>query len=225
MHKIYIGYDSREIDAYNACVNSLLSHSTSPLEIIPLKIDDLRNKGVYWRDLDVLSSTEFTFTRFLIPFLENYKGVALFCDCDFIFLEDVSNLFNLQDPTKAVQCCKHQYTPSAKTKMDGATQHLYPRKNWSSLVIYNCEHPANKKLTSEVVNSETGQYLHRFMWLSDEDIGDIPIQWNWLTDWYNEPEDGHPKALHFTQGGPWHIAYSNCKYNEVWLQYGTKTNI
>jgi hypothetical protein len=210
---IYIGYDSREDEAYNVCVKSLLKHSSKKLDIKPLILKELKESGVYTRDVDPLSSTEFTFSRFLVPFLNGYKGTALFCDCDFLFLEDVSKLFDWFHHRYAVQCCKHNYRPTNKTKMDGASQHIYPRKNWSSLMMFNCEHPSNMILDPFMVNTHSGQYLHRFNWLMDYEIGSLPIEWNYLVNWYKH---GSAKALHFTEGGPWHENYKNCEYSDLW---------
>jgi lipopolysaccharide biosynthesis glycosyltransferase len=220
-YDIYVGYDSREPLAFDVCVNSILKNTSNPtaITIHPLRIDQLRRSGVYYRPDDPLSSTEFTFSRFLVPFLQEYKGKALFCDSDFLFIRDVVELFELFDSTKAIQCCMHDYNPSSVYKMEGAMQHLYPRKNWSSLVLYNCEHESNQTLTTELVNNETGQYLHRFQWLKDEELGELSYEWNWLVGWYKEPVNGTPKALHFTEGGPWHKGYENCEYADIWRQY------
>jgi lipopolysaccharide biosynthesis glycosyltransferase len=218
---IYIGYDTRESLAFDVCVKSILKHTlnSSLITIHSLKLQDLRNAGFYYRPDDPLSSTEFTFSRFLVPYLQNYKGRAIFCDCDFLFTEDILTLADLFDSSLALQCCKHVYAPKSTHKMEGAAQHLYPRKNWSSLMLYNCSHESNQKLTKELVNSQTGQFLHRLQWLTDEEIGNIPYEWNWLVGWYKEPEDGKPKALHFTEGGPWHKGYENCEYADKWREY------
>ena len=215
---IMIGYDPRAEEAYNACVNSLVTSTTDQLDIIPIKRQDLIHKDIYKRDIDPLSSTEFSFTRFLVPYLRNYEGWAVFCDCDFIFIDDISSLFELADEKYAIMCCQHDYKPTATHKMDNRVQHLYPRKNWSSLILWNCNHPKNKLVTPYLVNTQSGQYLHRFTWLDDSEIGSIPIEWNWLVGWYKEPRDGKPKALHFTEGGPWLDNYKDCEYNSVYNQ-------
>jgi lipopolysaccharide biosynthesis glycosyltransferase len=212
--KIYIGYDSRESECFDVCKHSILINTHSSPEIHPIKLSDL---SIYNRPSDPLASTEFTYSRFLCPYLQNYKGWALFCDCDFLFLEDVTTLFNFKKNEYAVMVCKHDYTPSTDVKMDGKTQTVYPRKNWSSLMLWNCEHPKNKLLTPELINSQTGKFLHRFEWLEDEDIGSLPLEWNWLVGWYKEPQDGYPKALHYTEGGPWFEKYKNCEYSQIWL--------
>ena len=214
---IYIGYDTREDIAYQVSKFSILQRSKN-VSVIPLKLDDLKEKGLYWRGEDKLGSTEFTFSRFLVPELNDYKGWALFCDCDIIFLEDINNLFNLKDDKYAVMCVQHDYTPKEETKMDGKQQTLYPRKNWSSLVLWNCGHPSNQKISKELINNPetTGKYLHRFSWLKDEEIGAIPHYWNWLVGWYKEPNDGNPKAIHYTEGGPWFENYRDCDYHQNW---------
>ena len=215
--KIFVGWDSREDIAYQVCEYSIKSRSTDA-EVIPLKQKDLKSQGLYTRDIDPLSSTEFTFTRFLIPELMNYEGWALFCDCDIIFLEDIKNLFDQADDRFAVMCVQHDYKVEEGIKMDGQIQTIYPRKNWSSVVLFNCSHPSNKKLTKDLVNTETGRYLHRFAWLSDNEIGELSHEWNWLVGVYKEPHNGHPKAIHYTEGGPWFKNYRTCQYNREWIK-------
>ena len=214
---IYIGYDSREDLAYQVCSHSIKSKSKSS-HIYPLKLNDLKEKGLYTRDEDKLGSTEFTFSRFLVPILNDYKGWALFCDCDILFLNSIEELFSQVDDRYAVMCVQHDYNPKGSTKMDGRLQSIYPRKNWSSLVLWNCGHPSNKKITLELVNDSntTGKYLHRFSWLEDGEIGEIGHEWNWLVGWYEEPKDGAPKAIHYTEGGPWFPEYRFCDYHDVW---------
>ena len=212
--KIFVGWDSREDIAYQSCKQSIIDTASVGVDIVPLKQKILRREEVYWRKKDKLASTEFTFTRFLLPELTNFTGWALFIDCDFIALDDVKKLFDQADDKYAVMCAKHDYTPKQGTKMDGKKQHQYPRKNWSSMMLINCGHPSNAALTTELVNNEeiTGAYLHRFSWLKDEEIGEISHEWNWLVGWYNEPEDGTPKFLHYTEGGPWFPEYAYCEY-------------
>lgn len=214
---VYIGYDTREDIAYQVSKFSILNKSHN-ITVNPLKLNELKDKKYYWREEDKLGSTEFTFSRFLVPELNDFNGWALFCDCDILFLEDVNNLFNLADEKYAVMCVQHDYKPKEGTKMDGKAQTLYPRKNWSSLVLWNCSHPSNKLITKELINQPdtTGKYLHRFSWLNDEEIGSLSHQWNWLAGWYKEPEDGSPKAIHYTEGGPWFENYRNCEYHQVW---------
>ena len=213
--KIYVGWDSREDIAYQACKQSLLDTASVDIEVIPLKQRNLKRDGMYWRKSDKLASTEFTFTRFLVPALKGHRGWALFIDCDFIAVEDVKKLFDQADDRYAVMCAKHDYTPKPGLKMDGKEQHVYPRKNWSSMMLFNCGHPSNQKLTKELVNDPDidGKYLHRFSWLDDKEIGEISHEWNWLVGWYKEPKDGKPKFIHYTEGGPWFEQYKDCEYN------------
>jgi lipopolysaccharide biosynthesis glycosyltransferase len=214
--RVFIGWDSREPAAYEVAYFSLRRRSTIPIEITPIKLDDLRSRGLYWRAQDPLASTEFTYSRFLTPYLAGFSGFALFCDCDFLWLADIAELWNLCDSNKAVQCVQHDYQPKEATKMDGQIQTTYPRKNWSSLMLFNCAHPAVRRLTPEVVNTESGAYLHRMNWVRDDEIGALPTEWNWLEGWNAVPANGTPKAVHFTRGGPWFEQWQNVDYGDLW---------
>ena len=224
-NKVFVGYDTREDIAYQVCEHSIWQHNKD-IEVVPLKQQELRDNKLYWRGEDKLASTEFTFTRFLIPHLMNYEGWALFCDSDIVFLEDVDNLFALRDDKYAVMCVHHDYTPKPGTKMDGQVQTQYPRKNWSSVVLWNCGHPSNQKITVDMVNNPNydGKYFHRFSWLDDSEVGALPTDWNFLVGWYEpdgitdvvEKNDGTPRALHYTEGGPWFKNYRNCEFHQTW---------
>ena len=218
--KVFVGWDSREDIAYQVAKQTIIEKSSIPVDIQPLKQKDLRKAGIYTRPIDTLASTEFTFTRFLIPELCNFKGWALFIDCDFVFLDDIKKLYDQRDDKYAIMCAQHDYTPKEGVKMDGQAQTQYPRKNWSSMMLINCEHPANAVVTKDFVNDErkTGAFLHRFSWLLDAQIGEISHEWNWLVGWYKEPEDGTPKALHYTEGGPWFEEYQDCEYAKEWYK-------
>ena len=213
--KIFVGWDSREDIAYQACRQSLIDTASVDIEVIPLKQRELKRNFLYWRKSDKLASTEFTFTRFLVPELMNFNGWALFIDCDFIAVEDVKKLFDLRNDKYAVMCAHHDYNPKEGFKMDGKAQLPYPRKNWSSAMLFNCGHPSNAVLTKELVNNPEidGKYLHRFSWLKDEEVGEFSHEWNWLVGWYKEPRDGKPKFIHYTEGGPWFDEYADCEYN------------
>ena len=214
---VYVGYDSREDLAYQVCEYSIKKNSPN-CEVVPLDLRDLKKKNLYSRRIDKLGSTEFTFSRFLVPILNNYEGWALFCDCDLLFLNPLEDLFANTEDKYAIMCAQHDYAPKERVKMDGKAQSIYPRKNWSSVVLWNCGHPSIKKITLDLINDEntTGKYLHRFSWLDDSEIGKISHEWNWLVDWYDEKKDGTPKAIHFTEGGPWFKNYRFCSYHEVW---------
>jgi lipopolysaccharide biosynthesis glycosyltransferase len=213
--KVFVGYDSREDIAYQVCRHSILRHQPDA-EVIPLKLKELKGKNLYWRPEDKLGSTEFTISRFLVPHLADYTGWAVFVDCDFLWQADIKELFDLADDQYAVMVVQHDYQPSNSVKMDGKGQYQYPRKNWSSMILWNCGHPSNSVVTPELVNSETGAFLHRFQWLKDEEIGSISHEWNWLVNWYKEPENGKPKAIHYTEGGPWFENYKDCEYHAEW---------
>ena len=213
--KVFVGYDHREDIAYQVCKHSIESRSHS-VEVIPLNIKKLTAEGHYFRPDDEKGSTEFTFTRFLVPHLTDYTGWAVFCDCDVIWQVGIEDLMKQADPQYAVMVVQHEYTPTEQLKMDGKIQYPYPRKNWSSVILWNCDHPSNKMLTKDVVNHETGAFLHRFQWLPDSAIGALPTVYNWLVNWYHEPEDGKPKIIHYTEGGPWFDNYTNCEYGANW---------
>jgi hypothetical protein len=215
--RIFVGWDRREPVAYDVCRFSLERRTSQPVVVAPIKLEELRKAGLYWRDQDPLASTEFTYTRFLTPTLAGFSGLALFCDCDFLWLGDVAELFASVDPAKAVHCVKHDYRPTEATKMDGKIQTLYPRKNWSSLMLFNCDHPSVRALTADVVNRETGAYLHQMKWVADEDIGELPTAWNWLEGWNSPATHGDPKAVHFTRGGPWFEQWREVDYADRWL--------
>lgn len=215
--RIFIGWDAREPEAYDVARYSLVRRSSIPVEVAPIKLDDLRAHGLYSRGEDKLASTEFTYSRFLTPALAGFRGWALFCDCDFLWLGDVAGLIEYTRTPKAVYCVQHDYQPKETTKMDGAVQSAYPRKNWSSLMLFNCEHPSVRKLTPELVNRESGAYLHRMQWAADDEIGALPVEWNWLEGWNEKPASGTPKAVHFTRGGPWFANWQNVDYGDLWL--------
>jgi len=212
--RIFIGWDSAQQDAYEVCAFSLTRHASVSLDIRPLKLSELRARGLYWRGLDPRASTEFTYSRFLAPALSGFDGHALYCDCDFLFTADVAELVALADCTKAVQCVQHHYRPLESTKMDGKTQTQYPRKNWSSLMLFNCAHAETRRLTPETVNAQTGEYLQRLHWAKDDAIGALPAEWNWLENPVLPVQA--PKAIHFTRGGPWLEQWHDAAYADLW---------
>tara|TARA_R110000824_G_scaffold398019_1_gene601426 strand:+ start:2338 stop:3000 length:663 start_codon:yes stop_codon:yes gene_type:complete len=216
--KIFIGWDSREQDAYDVCIKSLKEHASQDLDIQPIIRDTLMETGDYYRPQPEAGSVEFTYTRFLTPYLSDHKGWALFIDCDFLFTKDVAELFAMADEKYALMCVKHDYIPKNAIKMDGQKQVTYPRKNWSSCILWNCEHPSNKALTKDIVSTESGAYLHRFQFLNDEEIGEIPLEWNWLEGEYDKPETP-PAVIHFTNGGPWFDDWQEVDYADLWRSY------
>lgn len=210
--RIFVGWDSKEPEAYDVVAHSLCKHASIPLDIRPIKQTTLRDHGLYWRSPDPLASTEFTYTRFFTPFLAGYEGWAMFCDCDFLFLHDIAKLLqHVKDERKAVYVVQHpDYTPHDRVKMDGAIQTSYPRKNWSSLMIFNCAHVACRLLTPATINRESGAFLHRLNWAKDDQIGSLPMTWNWLEGEYKI------NAVHFTRGGPWLKDYEDVEFAELW---------
>ena len=211
---VFIGLDEPHKIAYDVCKQSILTGNKKyKLNIRPINYNTAKG---YKRKKNKNESTQFSFARFWVPYESNFEGISIFLDSDFLFLKSIDDLIDLYDPKKAVMCCKHDYTPTSALKMDGKIQTTYPRKNWSSLIIFNNSHKKNKTLEPWLLNSLTGAYLHRFMWLADRDMGSLPLEWNWLVNWYKEEPGFAPKALHFTEGGPWLDGYENCQYNELW---------
>jgi hypothetical protein len=210
MITVAIGYDPREAVAYHVCANSLIRHSSRPLSLIPLA---LRNLGEYVETHDD-GSNQFIYSRFLLPHLMDYKGWALFVDGDMLLRTDVAELWDLRDDSKAVMCVHHDYKTKTTTKYLGSKNADYPRKNWSSVVLWNCGHPANRVVTPDFVMKATGAQLHRFTWLDDSLIGEIPKEWNWLPDEFG----ANPKAklLHWTLGTPCFHEYAHAPMASEW---------
>ncbi|MEO0318042.1 MAG: hypothetical protein RL404_1719 [Pseudomonadota bacterium] len=218
--KVYVGWDPREDIAWEVCRHSILSRTDRDLvSVEPLVQADLRRQGLYQRAIDTRAATEFSLTRFLTPTLaaqDGYDGMAVFVDCDFLFVTDILDVLAEIDPTKAVSVVKHDYQPTEAVKMDGCIQYPYPRKNWSSFIVFNCAHPAVRALTADVVNVAEPAYLHRFSWLNDSEIGELDKGWNYLEGWY-APQYDQLKAVHYTLGGPWFDHKMDCDFADLWL--------
>jgi lipopolysaccharide biosynthesis glycosyltransferase len=212
--KIFVGLDELHPEAYETCKYSILENNDRyDISVHPINCNTIRQ---YSRIKDKFESTQFAFARFFAPHECGYKGQSVFVDGDFLFLESIDSLLDLYDSHYPVMCCKHNYTPNSSLKMDDKLQSIYPRKNWSSLMIFNNSHPDVAKLTPERVNQESGKYLHRFKWANK--IGSIPVGWNWLVGYYKETFNFKPKALHYTDGGPWLSGFANCEYHEEWTR-------
>lgn len=222
MINVYIGYDPREHDAFIACRNSILWHTGSHnVNIRALKKQELIDAGIYTRDEyfpDEKVSTEFAFTRFLIPYLTDYYGWALFVDCDFVFTKPLQNLFNFKNDKYAVMCVQHDYIPKDSIKMDGQPQKAFPRKNWSSLMLFNCGHNDCGFLSPLRVASESAAWLHQMMWTKDDNIGSLAPEWNWLEGEYEKPAFV-PAAIHWTLGGKWFPHKQDVDYGYLYDQY------
>ncbi len=223
--KIFVGWDPREDIAWKVCRHSILRRTNpNKVSITPLIQSVLRAEGLYTRPVDSKAATEFSLTRFLTPYLAGDSGYAIFVDCDFLFLSDITEVLKEIDPSKAVSVVKHDYQPTETMKMDGCVQHLYPRKNWSSFIVFNCAHPAVRLLTPAVVNSADPGYLHRFGWLADSQIGRIDKGWNYLEGWYPSQYE-NLKAVHYTLGGPWFEDKQECDFAEEWLTDFSQMNV
>ncbi len=213
MLRIYIGYDPRESVAFHTLSHSILRRSSVPVSIAPLVQRQL--KKLYWRPRGPTESTEFSMTRFLVPALSEYRGWSIFMDCDMLCRADVSELMKQAErqADKAVLVCKHEYVPKTERKFLDQVQTRYLRKNWSSLMLFNNERC--RSLTPDYVNTASGLELHRFAWIDDAAIGELPLEWNWLVGEY----DYNPgaKIVHFTIGGPYFPEYRDCDYAEEWF--------
>jgi len=214
MIKVFIGYDSKEKVAFNVLSYSILKNSTRPVSITPIYLPNIKDN--FTRERSNIESTEFSFSRFIVPHLTNYKGWAVFMDCDQLMVGDIAELWRLRDEKYAVQVCKHDYVPRTDTKFLGQVQTKYPKKNWSSFMLMNCDKCT--ALTPDYVNTATGLQLHQFKWLADDNlIGDLPLTWNWLAGEYEYKKD--VKNIHYTEGGPWFNEYRDCDYSKEWLDH------
>ncbi|MFN5696567.1 MAG: hypothetical protein ACK531_08340 [Cyanobacteriota bacterium] len=203
---VFIGFDPRERAATNVLIDSLVQQSSVPLAITPIITPQLQSLGVFQRERDPLQATAFSFTRFLVPWLKGYDGWAIFMDCDMLCRGDIAELWALRQEQFAVMCVQHEHNPNEAVKFLGEPQTPYPKKNWSSLMLFNCSRC--QALTPEYVNTATGLELHRFHWLAgDHEIGALPDRWNHLVDVQPPPQaaaaEGGPTLLHWTLGGPW----------------------
>lgn len=210
MIPVCIGYDPAEKVAWHVLASSLIERSTVPLAITPVG-NTVLPKGIWWRERGPMDSTEFSNARFTVPRLMNYQGWAIFADCDMLATADIEELWAQRDDRYAVMVVKHSHTPKEETKFLGAKQTVYPFKNWSSLMMFNCAHPHCRELTPKYVNTAPGLDLHGFAWTTPESIGAISGLWNVLTIGPNEvlhPEvistEETPALIHYTRGGPWH---------------------
>ena len=208
---VYIGFDRQEIVAYHVLCQSILEQTSRPVRFTPINLASL--KAVFDRPQVALQSTEFSFSRFLTPYLSGYAGWSLFMDCDMLARADFAELFALRDDRYAVMVCQHDYTPRDTVKFLEHTQTKYAKKNWSSVMLLN--NARCRALTPRYVEEASGLQLHQFHWLGDEaEMGSLPLEWNWLVGEY----DPNPEAriAHFTRGGPYFPDYADCDYADEW---------
>lgn len=207
---LVVGFDQRESIAYHVFCQSVLEKSSQPVCFLPLAENTLSN----YKETHTDGSNKFIYSRFLTPYLANFSGWAIFADGDMICQSDITELWALRDPNKAVQVVQHQYETKANIKYLGNKNENYPRKNWSSVILWNCGHEKNKVLTPQFIEKQPGSYLHRFSWLEDDDIGSLPAEWNWLAIEY--PENANAKIIHYTLGTPCFKDYSNTSMSNFW---------
>lgn len=209
---VFIGYDPREAIAFHVCANSIIRHSTSPVAIYPVALNLFQD----YKETHGDNSNHFVYTRFLVPYLMNWHGWAIFIDGDMVVRADITELWNLREFSADVMVVKHDYKTKRAIKYMGAPNQDYPRKNWSSVIIWNCNTYPNRQLTPEFVQNQPGSYLHRFSWIRDERIGELPREWNWLPDELGPNPDA--KLLHYTLGTPCFHEFADTEQAEVWHQ-------
>ena len=212
MNKItlVVGFDQREAVAYHTFCQSVLEHTSVPVQFIPLAGNSL----YFYKETHSDGSNRFIYSRFLTPYICDFQGFAIFADGDMVCNSDIAELMQLFDPDKAVQVVKHDYTTKRQVKYLSNKNENYPRKNWSSLVVFNCSHPANKILTPEFIQNKDGAYLHRFSWLNDNDIGELDLTWNYLAIEY--PPEPKAKLIHYTLGTPCFEEFKPSDMSEIW---------
>ena len=218
---VYIGFDESETTAYHTLSQSIIEHASGPIRISPICSKHFKN--FFNRPRDEKQSNDFSFTRFLAPYLNKYDGYAIFMDCDMMLRTDIFEVLTEVSGTDAASVVKHDYTPSDTVKYLNNKQYAYPRKNWSSFVVWNCGHIKNLKLTPEFVEHATGLELHRFTWLDDSEIGELNVGWNWLVgDYVNPPQN--VKNVHWTIGGPYFNEYSKADFSAEWFEMNKRMN-
>jgi lipopolysaccharide biosynthesis glycosyltransferase len=213
---IVVGFDQREAIAYHVFCQSVIEHSTMPIQFIPLRLNP---KKINVSACD--GSNAFTYSRFLTSYLMNFQGWAIFADGDMVCKDDLAKLWDLRDSTKAVQVVKHDYKTKHSKKYLGNKNEDYPRKNWSSLILWNCEHPKNKLLTPGFIEGKSGSYLHRFSWLDDKEIGELNAEWNWLAIEFED--NPNAKIIHYTLGTPCFKDYQSSSMSSYWHAFLRKT--
>jgi hypothetical protein len=223
--RVFIGFDASQICAWNVAARSLRDHSGLGVSAERLYMSELEAAGLYHRPTRALEhgyfdeisgapmATGHAIARFLIPHLCGFKGWAVFTDGDVLFRRDIAQLLALADDTKAVQVVQHAPQAGAGVKMHGEAQQLYARKNWSSVILWNCAHPFHRALTPDMVNALPGRMLHRFCWLEDAQIGALPPEWNVLV---GEQQHHDPAIVHFTLGCPDLPGYEHCAFADEW---------
>ena len=215
---IFIGYDPREAIAYHVCVNSIVRQSSVPVAIVPLALNNFQE----YTETHTDGSNQFIYSRFLVPYLMGFSGHAIFMDGDMILRGDIAELWALRDLGKDVQVVKHDYKTKMKEKYLGSKNEDYPCKNWSSVMIFNCNNYPTKKLTPEYIQKSTGAHLHRFAWTSEDRVGALPPEWNWLPDEYGPNPDA--KLLHYTLGTPCFHEFATTTMADEWHRERMLTN-
>ena len=211
MIDVFVGFDPREAVAFHVLSHSIHARASQPVSITPLMLSELRR--VLTRERHPLQSTDFSFSRFLTPYLSTYSGWSVFMDCDMLMLDDIATLYALRDARYAVMVVKHDHVPKESRKFLNQPQSPYQKKNWSSVMLFN--NSRCQALTPEYVNAASGLALHQFKWLASDDlIGALPERWNHLVGYH--PPRKEASLVHYTLGGPYFEDYRNCEYAAEW---------
>jgi lipopolysaccharide biosynthesis glycosyltransferase len=205
MIDIVVGFDQREAVAYHTFCQSVIDNCSEPVRFTPLVAHNVERKG---------GSNDFIYSRFLVPSLMGYRNWAIFADGDMVCREDIARLWEMRDDRYAVQVVQHDYQTKHPRKYLGNKNDNYPRKNWSSLILWNCAHIANRCLDKQTIDSVEGSFLHRFGWLNESEIGELPLTWNWLAMEY--PGNDNAQIVHYTIGTPCFATYQNCDMSQYW---------
>ena len=214
---VYIGYDPREAVAFHTCANSIIRHASQPVAIVPVALNLFSD----YKETHTDGSNHFIYTRFLVPHLQEYTGWAIFIDGDMIVRDDIVKLWELQNLYMDVMVVKHDYQTRMPVKYLGSRNEDYPRKNWSSVILWNCNSFPNRQLTPKFIQKSTGSELHRFSWLEDSRIGELPPEWNWLPDEYGP--NPAAKLLHYTLGTPCFHEFADTPMADEWHKERTLT--
>lgn len=218
MLNVCIGYDCKEPVSYHVLAHSIMTRASKPVSITPIYLPQLRKRGIYTRPRDPDQSTDFTYSRFLTPWMSEPGQRSIFMDCDMLCLADIYELDTIaaSQYDRNVLVVKHNYIPNPANKFLDQVQTTYPCKNWSSLMVFNGHRMATKRLTPNLIDTASAMHLHRFKWCSNglDDVGELPLEWNHLVGEY--APNPAAKLVHFTRGGPWFPDFADCEYADAW---------
>lgn len=197
--RVYVGWDCRDPRALDVCLFSIQRHASDLVEIVSLKPKSVT--ALCGPDPDPQRAKQ-ALARYLVPALNSFEGWAAFVSSDVLFQADIYDLWKHRDPRYAVMG-----VPATESDAPGA-----PLR--SSLLLWNCGHPANRSLTPEMVASQEAETLAEFGWLQRNMIGALPSAWCWR-EGASDP-DLAPKAIEFAPRKPWISEEDLCRYADRW---------